>query len=264
MPLHAVHNRSLADQVFEQIASEIMDGVYEPGTHLPSERTLAEVFGVNRHVVREALKRLEQINLVKVSQGGGTQVLDYRRHAGLDLLALMAKYARGGMDVAKSWLAVLEMRAAIAADVSRLCAIRGSREIKDQLVAISEQMRNTSDARKIFDLEIHFWDLVIEGADNIAYRLAFNSLLTGSRTAPDVAVEWSVGEVKANDYRRAIAEAIAAEDAERAETQTRKTMRATIKVLARMIAPEADSTSKKPASKAPEEKADQADGRPKA
>lgn len=264
MSLHAVQNRSLADQIFEQIAGEILDGLYKPDTTLPSERSLAEVFGVNRHVVREALKRLEQIHLVKVSQGGGTHVLDYRKHAGLDLLPLMAKYARGAMDVAKYWLAVLEMRAAIAPDVSRLCALRASRAIKDELVAIANQMSEASDARKLFDLEVRFWDSVIEGADNLAYRLAFNSLLKGTRTAPDLAVQWSLKEVKASGYRQPIAAAIAAEDAEKAETETRAAMRATMKVLGRMIAPTSVQSAKKAASQVSGSADDKADTHPKA
>ncbi|HEX4447797.1 MAG TPA: GntR family transcriptional regulator, partial [Polyangiaceae bacterium] len=99
MPLHAIRARSLSEQVFEQLAAEIITGRYSPGDNLPAERALTDVFDVNRHVVREALKRLEQIGLVKVSQGGGTKVLDFKRHAGLDLLAIMSEHARGGEDV---------------------------------------------------------------------------------------------------------------------------------------------------------------------
>ncbi|UUY06381.1 winged helix-turn-helix domain-containing protein [Svornostia abyssi] len=40
-----------------------------PGDPLPSERVLAEQFGINRHAVREAIKRLQQAGLVVVSQG---------------------------------------------------------------------------------------------------------------------------------------------------------------------------------------------------
>jgi GntR family transcriptional repressor for pyruvate dehydrogenase complex len=90
MVLRAVQNLSLPDQVFDQIASEIINGRYNVDDNLPAERKLVETFGVNRHVVREALKRLEQLGLIRISQGGGTKVLDFRRHAGLDVLTLMA------------------------------------------------------------------------------------------------------------------------------------------------------------------------------
>jgi GntR family transcriptional regulator, transcriptional repressor for pyruvate dehydrogenase complex len=93
MALEAVNRSSLGDKVFEQLTGEIVSGRLAPGAAIPSERELSEILGVNRHVVREAVKRLEQIGLVKVAQGGRTRVLDFRQTAGLDLLALAAEHA---------------------------------------------------------------------------------------------------------------------------------------------------------------------------
>lgn len=232
VPLRAIHNRSLADQVFEQLAREIVVGRYAGGSSLPAERSLATVFGVNRHVVREGLKRLEQIGLVKISQGGGTKVLDFKRHAGLDLLALMAEHATGGRDVAAVWVAVLEMRAAIAADVARLCAERASPALRAELVAIAAEMRKAPMSPQLFRLEVRFWDRAVEGAQNLAYRLAFNSLIKSAQAMGSQAEEWSAADLRANDYRRAIADAIAAGDPARAEAEARGSMRKAVAMLA--------------------------------
>lgn len=235
MPLRAIHSRSLADQVFEQLAREIVVGRYATGSSLPAERSLATVFGVNRHVVREGLKRLAQIGLIKISQGGGTKVLDFKRHAGLDLLALMAEHATGGRDVATVWVAVLEMRAAIATDVARLCAERASPAIRAELGAIAAEMRKTQVSSQLFRLEVRFWDRAVEGAANLAYRLAFNSLIKSAQAMGAQAEEWSAADLRANDYRRAIAEAIAAGDAARAEAEARDCMRKAVAVLAATV-----------------------------
>lgn len=231
MPLEAVKNRSLADQVFAQLATEIVGSRYEPGGALPSERELAEVFGVNRHVVREALKRLAQANLVKIAQGGHTRVLDYKRHAGLEMLALFAEYASGNEQVIGHWFAVLEMRASMAAEVARLCALRASPELRQELVLITEKMKATLDAQELYTLEVHFWDRVLDGADNIAYRLAFNSLIKSAIRMGHAAREMSVVEVRNAGYRVSLAQAIAAGDAERAETETRVRMRADLHAM---------------------------------
>ena len=140
MQLHAVDSKTLPDQVFEQMARAIVIGDYPPGSKLPSERMLTEVFEVNRHVVREAVKRLEQVGLVKVNQGGATRVLDYQRTAGLDLLAVLAQNADVGEAVVPMWRSALEMRAAIGADLARLCALRASQEVKDDLIAIAHSI----------------------------------------------------------------------------------------------------------------------------
>jgi GntR family transcriptional regulator, transcriptional repressor for pyruvate dehydrogenase complex len=235
MPLEAVKNRSLADQVFAQLATEIIGGRYQPGAALPSERELADVFDVNRHVVREALKRLAQANMVKIAQGGHTRVLDYRRHAGLEMLALFAEYAHGHPHVVTHWFAVLEMRAAMAADIVRLCALRASPELREELVAISQQMAQSTVVREVFELEVRFWDRVLDGTGNLAYRLAFNSLIKSVHRMGTQAHELSVMEVRASGNRHALALAIQAGDAERAETQTRGQMRAQLGMLDKLF-----------------------------
>jgi DNA-binding FadR family transcriptional regulator len=246
VPLRAIHNRSLADQVFEQLAREIVVGRYPAASSLPAERTLASVFGVNRHVVREGLKRLEQIGLLKITQGGGTKVLDFKRHAGLDLLALMAEHATGGRDVAAVWVSVLEMRATIAADIARLCAERASPAIKEELASIASQMREAPSSAQLHLLEVRFWDRAVEGAGNLAYRLAFNSLIKSAQAMGQTAEEWAARELRANDYRAAIAEAIACGDATRAEAETRDAMRKAVDVLSSAIRPSADTATAAP------------------
>ncbi|HTB76175.1 MAG TPA: GntR family transcriptional regulator [Polyangiaceae bacterium] len=241
MPLHAIRARSLSEQVFEQLAAEIITGRYAPGSQLPAERALTVVFDVNRHVVREALKRLEQIGLVKISQGGGTKVLDFKRHAGLDLLAVMSEYARAGDDVAAIWLAVLEMRAAIAADAARLCAVRATEETKQELLALVNQMKSTSGEDELFRLDLRFWELLADGANNIAYRLALNTMTRSAEVKGALAVQWSVYELKKADYWLPVATAIASGDANGAESLTRETMRAAVDRFSASIARAATS-----------------------
>lgn len=233
MPLRAIESLSLADQVFEQLVAEILAGRYAPATNLPSERKLVEIFGVNRHVVREALKRLEQIRLVKVSQGGGTKVVDFESSAGLDLLAIMAQHATVRDEAMGYWLAVHEMRAALAADAARLCAQRAAPDIKKDLVDIARRMSEAKEGPEVFTLELRFWDRVLQGAGNIAYRLAFNSLLQAvfAPAIVELARHWSLHEVKQSGYRVPIAAAIAAGDAALAEARTRESLRGVVSVL---------------------------------
>ncbi|MGB1583653.1 MAG: FadR/GntR family transcriptional regulator, partial [Solirubrobacterales bacterium] len=186
MALQAVKSQSLPDQVFRQIASAILDGTYPVGTNLPAERQLAEVFGVNRHVVREATKRAEQIGLVSVTQGGGTKVLDFERTAGLDALALLAEYAAEDLAGARLWRAGFEMRAAIGTDLARLCALRASKQVRDDLLQIAEQLTTAPHGPEIVALDLRFWERMLDGADNVAYRLAYNSLIKSSQAAPEL------------------------------------------------------------------------------
>src|ERR1700709_1998387 len=86
MALTPVNRRSVPEDVFEQIVADVLSGEMQPGETLPSERRLAELLGVSRPAIREALKRVSAAGLVEVRQGDATTVRDFHRHAGLDLL----------------------------------------------------------------------------------------------------------------------------------------------------------------------------------
>ena len=212
MALHAVANTSLPDKLFEQLMAEIVSGRYSPGATLPSERALTAVFSVNRHVVREALKRLEQVGLVNVVQGGGTKVLDFRRTAGLDLLAVVAEHGQAADGLASLLPAALEMRAGIGVDVARLCAQRANRAVRADLLAIAEELARIGHGAELLGIDQHFWQRILDGADNLAYQLAFNSLIRGVNATPKLSIPWLEDELARGDYRRPIATAIAARD----------------------------------------------------
>ena len=52
----------LPDAVADQIQTKILNGTIRAGDRLPPERELALQLGVNRSSVREALKKLEQLD----------------------------------------------------------------------------------------------------------------------------------------------------------------------------------------------------------
>lgn len=64
---------SLADQVFDKLENDIIQGVYPKGEIL-TELKLVEQLGVSRTPIREALRRLEQERLIE-DVGKGTRVI---------------------------------------------------------------------------------------------------------------------------------------------------------------------------------------------
>ncbi len=64
---------SLADQVFDRLENDIIQGVYQKGEIL-TELKLVEQLGVSRTPIREALRRLEQERLIE-DAGKGSRVL---------------------------------------------------------------------------------------------------------------------------------------------------------------------------------------------
>lgn len=60
---------SLADSVFERIENDILSGKFRPGETY-TECSLSKLFGVSRTPIREAIRRLEQEGLIKITTKG--------------------------------------------------------------------------------------------------------------------------------------------------------------------------------------------------
>ena len=71
--MKTLRNNSLAEQVFEKLENDIIQGVYARG-ELLTELKLVEQLGVSRTPIREALRRLEAERLIE-DTGKGSRVL---------------------------------------------------------------------------------------------------------------------------------------------------------------------------------------------
>jgi GntR family transcriptional repressor for pyruvate dehydrogenase complex len=70
-----VNGTKFYEQVVSQIKTMIEQGVYKKGDMLPSEKELMQLTGVSRITVREALKILAEVGLIKTQKGKGSFVL---------------------------------------------------------------------------------------------------------------------------------------------------------------------------------------------
>ena len=71
-----VKQLKLSDAVAAQLESLVLSGHFGTEGKFPSERDLAEQFGVGRSSMREAISKLETLGIIVRSQGIGTFVLD--------------------------------------------------------------------------------------------------------------------------------------------------------------------------------------------
>ena len=219
--IQPVRRRSVPDDVFEQLAAEVVAGVLAPGALLPSERRLAELLGVSRPAVREALQRLAHAGLVEVRQGDSTTVRDYRRHGGLELLPrLMLVAGEIDLGVARS---LLEARRLVGPQVAGLAALKLAEDAgqRAEVVArLDEEVRRLRDTDDPVARQVHalaYWDHVVDACDSIAFRLMFNSLRAAYEPTLELLAAVMAAEVDQVDTYLALAEAIAAGDVRRAE-----------------------------------------------
>lgn len=220
MALQPVNRRSVPEDVFEQILTDVLSGEMRPGESLPSERRLAEVLGVSRPAVREALKRVAAAGLVEVRQGDATTVRDFRRHAGLDLLPrLLVRGDKLDTSVVRS---ILEARLHNGPKVAELAARRRPPELIERLEASIRDLESDADPVGQQRHALAFWDHVVDGADSIVFRLMFNTLRAAYEPALPALAAMMAAEVGRSESYRDLARAIGAGDPVAAQAAARE------------------------------------------
>jgi len=235
MALQPVARRSVPEDVFEQILADVLSGEMQPGEALPSERRLAEVLGVSRPAVREALQRVAAAGLVEVRQGDVTTVRDFRRHAGLDLLPRLLLHG-GELDVAVA-RSIMEARLHNGPKVAELAAERR----RPGLAGLLENSITALESAEVpVEQQRHaltFWDHVVDGADSIAFRLMFNTLRAAYEPALPALATLMAAEVGQVQAYRALAGVIAAGEPAAAATAARELLEpATVALIAALTA----------------------------
>jgi GntR family transcriptional repressor for pyruvate dehydrogenase complex len=140
-------SREAADHIKELISSEKL----KAGDKLPNEMQLAELFGVSRPTVREAVKGLMSENLVVIVRGKGTFVA---KNPGVASDPLGLRY----MADRNLPLSLIEARRIIEPEVARLAAKRAQAADIRRLEALLKRMEGivTRDAQWVeVELEFH-------------------------------------------------------------------------------------------------------------
>jgi DNA-binding FadR family transcriptional regulator len=159
--------RRLYEQVAHDIANDIASGKYAVGQRLPSERDLAQVFGVSRPTVREAIISLELDGLVEVRLGSGVYV--------------MSRHPPGGQAGAKDIgpFELLEARRAIEGEACAIAATRMSEEQLAQLEQLLAEMRTDNQQNEIVmseEADRRFHELIALSTQNSAIFAAVQML----------------------------------------------------------------------------------------
>ncbi len=113
-----------SSDVIHQIRASILSGTFRPGDRLPTEREMAQQFGVSRVTVRDALRALEASGLIRVKVGG--QGGPYVAEPDIALLSdsLSAHFQLQGTTFQE----LAEARQALETTAARLAAERASDE----------------------------------------------------------------------------------------------------------------------------------------
>ncbi len=179
------------------IAQDICADRYPPGSQLPRENDLCDIYGVSRTVIRESLKILESKGLLRGKPRVGTIVCDKDDWNILDadVLEWIGPYIKD-FDLLGC---ILEARRTIEPVAAELAAMRATTQQIADLESAWRQMRDSRDDPERFtEADVLFHTVLLAASHNQVFRRlssAIHAALRYALHASNIAVENREGAV---------------------------------------------------------------------
>jgi GntR family transcriptional repressor for pyruvate dehydrogenase complex len=150
------------NRVHEEVAKQIELLILKklsPGDKLPAERELAEMLGVSRSSIRDAIRRLELVGLVEPRQGSGTVVLEMSTDTLVSPLANVIAHKRQLVGELLDFRRMLEPP----------LAARAAEHVSTQDITDMEEVLRRQDKK------VRAGELAVEEDSEFHYRIAMAS-----------------------------------------------------------------------------------------
>lgn len=156
-----IARETVAEMVARRIMAMIQSRALKPGDQLPPERDLAESLAVSRPSVREAIRGLSILGVVRSRQGGGAYITELDAES---LLGPIRFYlSLEDMNVRELY----DARSLIESDVARRAAVNMTDGQLDRLAAILRAQEATLHDARAFRLSDHaFHEAIWQGCGN--------------------------------------------------------------------------------------------------
>jgi GntR family transcriptional repressor for pyruvate dehydrogenase complex len=213
--LKPVEKQRVAEEIVEQLRSLILTGQYRVGSKLPPERELAKKLGVNRASLREALKKLEHLGLVRIRQGDGTRVQNFMETAGIELVRHLVPLG----DSVDPHLTrdIFEFRRFVGREVARLAAERATEDEIANLRAITQRAAETDlPSTRVFEYDFEFYLAMTAASKNRVMVLLLNTVRDAVASYLPLLAHLTVTPAAVLAHHRALLEAIENRDQEEA------------------------------------------------
>ena len=172
-----INRKTKCDLVTEEILNMILNSSYRAGDLLPTENEFCEMFGVSRVTLRESLKRLSNMGVITILQGGGTFVNELTLPGLLENATALCRYANDPID------SVFEARIEIEPSICRLSAKKRTAAQLEQVLAQLDAMRKAAaqqDLKAFNNADVAFHNALAECCDNVILQ-CFYELLSSRR-----------------------------------------------------------------------------------
>ncbi|APD11222.1 transcriptional regulator [Pandoraea vervacti] len=208
---------SVSEQVAQRLLTMIRTGVLKPGEQLPPERDLASMLGVGRPAVREAIRGLALLGLLRIRQGEGTFVGSLETRELLEPLEMVIELNAGTLE------ALFDARLVIEPGVAALAATHiGDADIARLRALVDDEQTLLGDPETFSAADMAFHETIIEACGNPFLQSIANSLYLLGKKSRRVTSQIDGVLVRSLQDHHLILDALAARDPARAAQAMRE------------------------------------------
>lgn len=166
MPFSPVESETIAQRLIGEFAQSLIRGDLKPGDRLPPEPELAESLGVSRTVLREALKTLAGLGVIKSKRRGGTYIATSISEGMLNPLIFSLIIEKGSKEE------LMELRMLLEVDAVELAMEKAE---EDELEQLAEELREfevriaDGDFETLSELDVRFHLRILDMTKNPAF-----------------------------------------------------------------------------------------------
>ncbi len=168
--------QTFSKRIADRIIEDIINGKYLPDSKLPTEREMAKIFEVTRHVIREALKRVESWGLVSIQQGSGAKVNNYKTSGGIELIEYLIIRDKDMVNM-DFIMKIFEYHEILSIGAIQLAAQHITEEELNQFERLVKKRGACTDCEEKAGLTLDISRAILEGSKNTCIQLTFNSVI---------------------------------------------------------------------------------------
>ncbi len=197
------------EAVTEAILDLVRRGELQPGMRLPSEPQLAEMSGISRTSVREAVRGLQSLGILEIRRGQGTFVSDINASSVVDAQMVML------LENRRALLDLMEVRRDVEPMIARLAAERADEHDISNLAAALEAMAMLHDDHDGWrDAHLEFHSDLAAATKNVIAMKVWGLIVLFLRDSPLVTHNHPPDDI---EVHQAILDAVSNHDTEAAE-----------------------------------------------
>jgi GntR family transcriptional repressor for pyruvate dehydrogenase complex len=209
--INTLERPNLGREIVDAISQLIVKGIWKPGDLIPSEKELAEHFGVGRSTIREAMQSMVIMGVVEIRRGEGTYICEPSSSS------LSQAFVWGLLLGPRTIHEFTEFRICVEADCAEKAALFREPGAVDTLYDLLELIKvNQGNDARVMEYDNQFHITIAKSAGNGVFIKVVETIQSVVRLwFPITGPEPEMADKTLQEHR-AIADAIAAQDGQAA------------------------------------------------